>query len=151
MQKREVEDGAEDLRAVPHAPLPTGPSKVKEVFFMKRYGFAALAVLVVMIGMLGYVHERVKVLELSRQIDSLRTERTSLDDMNKRLSVKIARLSRGDRIVKLATERLGMTLSDESPPPLDESWALFRRTVRFFRIQYGWVKSLFMSEKKAVK
>lgn len=107
---------------------------------MKRYGVLAVLVLVLMIGMLGYVHERVKVLELSKRIDALKAERASLEDFNKRLSVRVARLSKSDRIVKLATEELGMKFPSESPAPLEERWGVVRQIIRFFRVKIGWVK-----------
>jgi cell division protein FtsL len=110
---------------------------------MERYGVVAVIVLILMIGMLGYVHERVKVLELSKQIDALKAERTSLEDLNKRLSVRVARLSRSDRIVRLATEELGMRFLSRSPMPLEERWGSVRRIIRFFRVQIGWVKHVF--------
>ena len=108
-----------------------------------RYGILAVLVLIVMIGMLGYVHERVKVLELSKQIDALKAERASLEDLNKRLSVRVVRLSKSDRIVRLATEELGMKFPSESPTPLEERWGFMRQILRFFRVKIGWVKHLF--------
>ncbi|HID94556.1 MAG TPA: cell division protein FtsL [Candidatus Latescibacteria bacterium] len=66
-------------------------------------------------GMVLYIWEQVTVGDLARKVDLLFSERERLQQENKRLRADIARLSRSDRIKKIATEKLGM-VAPATPP-----------------------------------
>lgn len=59
-----------------------------------------------------FVWERVDVVRIGYQIERLKRDKTVLERQRDELRVKFSALSASDRIAKLATEKLGMSLVD---------------------------------------
>ncbi|WHZ26780.1 MAG: hypothetical protein OJF51_001576 [Nitrospira sp.] len=57
-----------------------------------------------------FVWERVDMVRMGYQIERLKREKTLLERQRDELRVKVSALSAADRIAKLATEKLGMSL-----------------------------------------
>ncbi len=57
-----------------------------------------------------FVWERVDVVRIGYQIERLKRDKTVLERQRDELRVKFSALSASDRIAKLATEKLGMSL-----------------------------------------
>ena len=57
-----------------------------------------------------FVWERVDVVRIGYQIERLKRDKTVLERQRDELRVKFSTLSASDRIAKLATEKLGMSL-----------------------------------------
>ena len=57
-----------------------------------------------------FVWERVDMVRMGYQIERLKREKTVLERQRDELRVKVSALSAADRIAKLATEKLGMSL-----------------------------------------
>lgn len=68
-----------------------------------------LVLLILAIGMLGYVWEQVKGASLAKEMSRLVQVKKELMDQNTRLKAEIAYLSRSERIKRIASEELGMT------------------------------------------
>lgn len=79
-----------------------------------------------------FVWERVDMVRLGYQIERLKQERTLLERERDELQVKLSALSAPDRIAKIASEQLGMSLPQQGqvimvrsgpaipvPPPAD--------------------------------
>ena len=60
-----------------------------------------------------FVWERVDVVRIGYQIERLKRDKTVLDRQRDELRVKFSTLSASDRIAKLATEKLGMSLPQQ--------------------------------------
>ena len=60
-----------------------------------------------------FVWERVDVVRIGYQIERLKREKTVLERQRDELRVKFSTLSASDRIAKLATEKLGMSLPQQ--------------------------------------
>lgn len=62
---------------------------------------------------LVFVWERVDVVQIGYQIERLKRDKTVLERQRDELRVKVSSLSASDRIAKLATEKLGMSLPQQ--------------------------------------
>lgn len=62
---------------------------------------------------LVFVWERVDVVRIGYQIERLKRDKTSLERQRDELRVKFSALSASDRVAKLATEKLGMSLPQQ--------------------------------------
>jgi cell division protein FtsL len=62
---------------------------------------------------LVFVWERVDVVRIGYQIERLKRDKTALERQRDELRVKVSALSASDRIAKLATEKLGMSLPQQ--------------------------------------
>jgi cell division protein FtsL len=60
-----------------------------------------------------FVWERVDVVRIGYQIERLKRDKTVLERQRDELRVKFSTLSASDRIAKLATEKLGMSLPQQ--------------------------------------
>ncbi len=60
-----------------------------------------------------FVWERVDVVRIGYQIERLKRDKTVLERQRDELRVKVSALSASDRIAKLATEKLGMSLPQQ--------------------------------------
>ncbi|MBX3328945.1 MAG: cell division protein FtsL [Nitrospira sp.] len=60
-----------------------------------------------------FVWERVDVVRVGYQIERLKRDKTVLERQRDELRVKVSALSASDRIAKLATEKLGMSLPQQ--------------------------------------
>ena len=60
-----------------------------------------------------FVWERVDMVRMGYQIERLKREKTVLERQRDELRVKASALSAADRIAKLATEKLGMSLPQQ--------------------------------------
>jgi cell division protein FtsL len=60
-----------------------------------------------------FVWERVDVVRIGYQIERLKRDKTVLERQRDELRVKFSALSASDRIAKLATEKLGMSLPQQ--------------------------------------
>ena len=60
-----------------------------------------------------FVWERVDMVRMGYQIERLKREKTLLERQRDELRVKVSALSAADRIAKLATEKLGMSLPQQ--------------------------------------
>src|SRR5688572_21541151 len=60
-----------------------------------------------------FVWERVDVVRIGYQIERLKRDKTVLERQRDELRVKASALSASDRIAKLATEKLGMSLPQQ--------------------------------------
>lgn len=60
-----------------------------------------------------FVWERVDVVRIGYQIERLKRDKTVLERQRDELRVKVSALSASDRVAKLATEKLGMTLPQQ--------------------------------------
>jgi cell division protein FtsL len=60
-----------------------------------------------------FVWERVDVVRIGYQIERLKRDKTMLERQRDELRVKFSALSASDRIAKLATEKLGMSLPQQ--------------------------------------
>lgn len=62
---------------------------------------------------LVFVWERVDVVRIGYEIERLKRDKTVLERQRDELRVKVSALSASDRIAKLATEKLGMSLPQQ--------------------------------------
>lgn len=62
---------------------------------------------------LVFVWERVDVVRVGYEIERLKRDKTALERQRDELRVKVSALSASDRIAKLATEKLGMSLPQQ--------------------------------------
>ncbi|HWF60001.1 MAG TPA: cell division protein FtsL [Nitrospira sp.] len=60
-----------------------------------------------------FVWERVDVVRIGYQIERLKRDKTVLERQRDELRVKFSALSASDRVAKLATEKLGMSLPQQ--------------------------------------
>ncbi|MDF0652318.1 MAG: cell division protein FtsL [Nitrospira sp. LK265] len=60
-----------------------------------------------------FVWERVDVVRIGYQIERLKHDKTALERQRDELRVKVSELSASDRIAKLATGKLGMSLPQQ--------------------------------------
>lgn len=60
-----------------------------------------------------FVWERVDMVRIGYQIEQLKRDKTILERQRDELRVKVSSLSASDRIAKLATEKLGMSLPQQ--------------------------------------
>ena len=60
-----------------------------------------------------FVWERVDVVRIGYQIERLKRDKTVLERQRDELRVKVSALSASDRIAKLATEKVGMSLPQQ--------------------------------------
>lgn len=60
-----------------------------------------------------FVWERVDMVRMGYQIERLKREKTLLERQRDELRVKVSALSAADRIAKLATDKLGMSLPQQ--------------------------------------
>ena len=60
-----------------------------------------------------FVWERVDMVRMGYQIERLKREKTVLERQRDELRVKVSALSAADRIAKLATDKLGMSLPQQ--------------------------------------
>lgn len=61
----------------------------------------------------AFVWERVDVVRVGYQIERLKHDKMALERQRDELRVKVSALSASDRIAKLATEKLGMSLPQQ--------------------------------------
>lgn len=87
----------------------------KDDLFRTRLLFKIIFVLAfAAILSLVYIWTRVQIVEFGYQINDLNRHSQQLTEENKRLKVEVATLSSPKRLQKLATEKIGMKLPDES-------------------------------------
>ena len=67
-------------------------------------------------SMVLYLYQHVAVMDLAEELGMLREEKVELLDEQQRLSMNVARLSNGKRIVDIASKSLSM----QAPPILPE-------------------------------
>ena len=72
-----------------------------------------LTVLIGLCLVFVFVWERVDMVRVGYHIERLKRERTALERQRDELRVKFSALSASDRIAKLATEKLGMSLPQQ--------------------------------------
>lgn len=104
-----------------------------------------LLVALACIGMVIYVWLQLTVSNLVQKLSQLANERRILTDENNRLQAEIMRLSNSDRIVQVASEKLGMVVPTTRPIELHAKrlyssrtrWerfiAVFSKSASFFR------------------
>ena len=108
--------------------------------FRKKHKFSSVKFLVVslliFLGMIAYLWEQSSVLKLSKREAILLKEAEDLRNRNIELRSEISRLSKSDRISKIASDKLGMVFPERGPLRLEEGPLYGRGRGR------GWISSL---------
>ncbi len=84
-----------------------------------RYLPAALLVIMFVAGCFIHVWQRVRVLELVKDVSSLRAENNRLIDASSKLNIRLAELSSASRIERYAQDSLGLRI-----PKADQVYSL---------------------------